>query len=99
MEKVDFKDVHMEEVNQNNKPVNVGYDKMTVNMEKVLSKPPGFNLYRKVTKEDVEISVEESIAKLGFNHVNSETEQKDFDRQLDGHPSQIPCRLKNPMNF
>ena len=73
-EKVSFKDKEMKEVNKTNKVVNLGVDGINVNMEKILSKPPGHTVYRKVSTENMEIAVEESINKLKYKNLSPNTD-------------------------
>ena len=73
IEEVNYKDKDMKKVDKNNKVVKINYDRMDVNMEEILSKPPGHTVYRKVSRENVEISAEEAFCKLRYNKVYENT--------------------------
>ena len=49
----------MEEVD--NKPINLGVENVDENINKILSKPPGYSLFKCIKQNDVEIDIEETL--------------------------------------
>ena len=66
---VKYKDVHMRNTDMKNKPVNLGVGEIDKNIKKVLSRPTGYALYKDVKSNDVEVSIEESFAKMRLNKI------------------------------
>ena len=75
--KVKFKDSDMTNIVYNDKPVNLGVEKLDKNVEKVLCNPPGHAVYKKINEDDIEIAYEESIAKYRWSIVQKNKNKKD----------------------
>ena len=97
VERVNYKDADIEIVKPKNKVVNLGCDRVNVNMEKVLSKPPGHPVYRKVHKENVEMSIEEAMVKLRYSNIENKPNGKTKDDIQDNE--QISKDMEKVINF
>ena len=70
-------DKDIKEAFPNNKVINLGFDDMNVNMEKILSKPPGTTVYRKIKRQNVEIAIEEGFNKLKYETIEYQNTVED----------------------
>ena len=64
---VKYRDIDMKQSKYENKPVNLGVPVLSENVEKVLSIPLGFRLYKNINLKDFEIEIEECFAKMRLN--------------------------------
>ena len=74
---VKYKDKDIVNINDDEKPINLGFDGMDKDMEGILLKPPGHAIYRNVKEIDVELDIEEAFTKLRWNKVNNQENDKD----------------------
>ena len=70
--KVKYKDDDMTERSHDSKPVNLGFDGMSKNMERILSNPTNHSVYRKIKEDNIKVSMEECFAKLGWSTLDEE---------------------------
>ena len=71
---VQYKDEDMKNIECDSKPVNLGVDNVNENVQKLLSKPPGYRIFKDIKTNDVDVNVEETFAKLRINMLNDDTE-------------------------
>ena len=81
---VKYKDKDITTEKPDNKPRNLGFANLNENMEKVLQKHPNYSVYKKVTEDMVELSVEECLAKGRWGDLET---QKDKDKEVSDTPS------------
>ena len=79
--KTRYKDIEMEGINEDKKVINLGFENVNSNMENILSKPPGYTVYRKIIKEKVELDYDEAMSKMRWPDVNSLEENGERDEE------------------
>ena len=72
LSEVKFKDEAFINKTVDNKPVNLGVPNLKANVEKILSKPPGFTLYKSISEKGMELNREEGMAKLRMNKIKKD---------------------------
>ena len=64
IENVKYKDENIEQKEVDNKPINLGNNELERNVELILSKPPGYRVFKEVKWNDVDVGIEETFAKI-----------------------------------
>ena len=62
------------EVVDDNKVLHLGADNIDPQMEEILSKQPGYAVYRKINKKTIEIDYEEATTKMSWGLTNKTEE-------------------------
>ena len=66
-----------------NRPVNLGVPNISTNVEKILSIPLGFRVYKDINIKEFKVEIEECYAKLRINkqYENEEDKEKDVNTE------------------
>ena len=65
-----------DENTNNNNVLNLGAETVDEDMETILTKPPRHTVFRKITKNEIEISTEESLTKMRYDDLNKQNKNK-----------------------
>ena len=77
--------------------INLGVNRINVNMEKVLSNPPGHSVNRKVFENYIELAYEASMSKLRWK--NMEDEYKKLDDKVSNYVNINYSHSEKVINF
>ena len=74
---VKYRDKDITTIENDNEPRNLGSAIINENMTNLLKKPPGYSLYKNITEKDVDLDVEEGLAKLRWSNLEQERKKNE----------------------